>query len=398
MTDQNKVILQLNDEIIDKKFLLLLALLTAFPAISTDMYLPAIPLLQDKWHQPLSVVNLTLVGFFVTYCIFLLIYGPVSDRFGRRLPLLAGIGIYVAASLMCAISKNITSLILFRILQACGAASASALSLAMTKDVYRGNERAKILAYIGVIMALAPMLAPTMGGWVMAWMSWRWIFIGQGIVGIIAWAGVFFSKETSKACSGFRILEVIMIYIGLFRNRRYLSYSLLVSLAVLPHFAFIGGAADIYITHFGLSEQAFGYFFAGNAAAIMAGSFLCSRLLHHMDATQLLALSFGGILAGGMGMDIHCLSGPWELCLPMALVSFSFGVSRPLSNNLVLEQVDDNAGAASSLLIFVYFMMGAFAMWLISFGWSDKIRVIGVLGILCGGSLTLLLNFLPSRP
>lgn len=144
----------------------ILALLSAFPPLSTDMYLPAIPLLQKAWNQPLSIMNLTLVGFFISYCISLLFYGPLSDRIGRRPPLLAGIGVYILASLMCAASNSVGALIFFRVFQAAGASAASVLALAITKDVYEGHEREKILAYIGVIMALAPMLAPSLGSMV----------------------------------------------------------------------------------------------------------------------------------------------------------------------------------------------------------------------------------------
>jgi DHA1 family bicyclomycin/chloramphenicol resistance-like MFS transporter len=98
-----------------------------------------------------------------------------------------------------------------------------------------------------------------------------------------------------------------------------------------------------------------------------------------------LTAGFAGILIGGIGMIVRWIPGPWGLALPMAVISFSFGISRPPSNNLVLEQVDRHAGAASSLLIFIYFMLGAFAMWLISLDWADKIRTIGVLGAVCGG-------------
>ena len=147
------------EQVINKnKLLLLLALLAAFPPLSTDMYLPAIPLLQANWQVSLEVVNLTLVGFFVSYCICLLFYGPLADRFGRRPPLLAGIGLFILASLMCALVDNVASLIAFRVLQAAGAASASVLALAISKDVYLGHERERALAYMGVIMALAPML------------------------------------------------------------------------------------------------------------------------------------------------------------------------------------------------------------------------------------------------
>lgn len=371
--------------IYNNRLLLLLALLSAFPPLSTDMYLPAIPLLQKSWQQPLAIVNLTLVGFFVSYCVFLLFYGPLSDRFGRRPPLLAGIGIFILASLLCTISDNVISLIIFRVFQAAGAASASALALAISKDVYEGHERERILAYIGVIMALAPMLAPVFGGWVMTWFSWRWVFVIQGTIGALAWICVFRMPETLKTPAATSALETAGIYLQLLRNRRYLGFALMMSLIVLPHFAFIGGSSDIYITRLGLSEQIFGYFFALNAATMMAGSFACTRLVGQVGSRGLLTAGFAGILIGGLGMLTRWIPGPWGLALPMAVISFSFGISRPPSNNMVLEQVDRHAGAASSLLIFIYFMLGAFAMWLISLDWADKIRTIGVLGTACGG-------------
>lgn len=382
------------------RLLLLLALLSAFPPLSTDMYLPAIPLLQKAWHQPLAIVNLTLVGFFVNYCVFLLIYGPLSDRFGRRRPLLVGIGIFILASLLCALSDNVVILIVFRVLQAAGAASASALALAITKDVYQEHERERILAYIGVIMALAPMLAPVFGGWVLTWFSWRWVFVVQGAIGVVGWIGVFRMPEPLKTPVATGALKTAGIYLQLLRNRRYMGFALMMSMVVLPHFAFIGGSADIYITRLGLSEQVFGYFFALNAAAIMAGSFACTRLLRRVGSRGLMTAGFAGILIGGLAMLIPWLPGPWGLALPMATISFFFGISRPPSNNLVLEQVDRHAGAASSLLIFIYFMLGAFAMWLISLDWTDKIHTIGVLGTAAGGiilGIWLLLPRMASR-
>jgi DHA1 family bicyclomycin/chloramphenicol resistance-like MFS transporter len=382
------------------RLLALLALLSAFPPLSTDMYLPAIPLLQKTWGQPLTIVNLTLVGFFIGYCVFLLIYGPISDRFGRRPPLLAGIGIYILASLLCAISNGVVSLIVFRVLQAAGAASASALALAIAKDAYEGRERERILAYVGVIMALAPMLAPVFGGWVMTWFSWRWIFVAQGVIGAISWIGVLRMPETMKAPSAAGALQTAVIYFQLLRNRRYVGFALMVSMVVFPHFAFIGGSADIYITRLGLSEQVFGYFFALNAMAIMAGSFAFTRLLHQYTSRQILTVAFAGILIGGLGMLAPWLPGPWGLALPMAAVSFSFGLSRPPSNHLVLEQVDQHAGAASSLLIFIYFVLGAFSMWLIALDWTNKIRIIGFLAAMCGGvilSIWLLLSWRSAR-
>ncbi len=369
------------------RMLLLLALLSAFPPLSTDMYLPAIPLLVKIWQQPLALVNLTLVFFFISYCFFLLFYGPLSDRYGRRPLLLAGIGLFILASLLCALAGSVISMIVFRVLQAAGAASAATLALAISKDIYDGRDRERILAYIGVIMALAPMLAPVFGGWILTWFSWRWIFVSQATVAMIAWLGVWRMPETLKKPQTMSALQTAGIYLGLFHNRRYLGYALLVSVIVLPHFAFIGGSAHIYITRMGLSEQTFGYFFALNAAAIMAGSLACSRLLDLIGSRRLMTVGFAGVLIGGLLMLVRWVPDPWGLALPMTMISFCFGLSRPPSNNLVLEQVDRHAGAASSLLIFIYFMLGAFAMWLISLDWPDKIQMIGLLGTGAGGVL-----------
>lgn len=366
----------------------LLALLTAFPPLATDMYLPAIPLLVSRWAQPLAVVNLALVGFFISYCLFLLVYGPLSDRFGRRPPLLWGIGLFVAASFGCALCDNVVILIVCRVFQAAGAASASALGLAITKDVFEGKRRENMLAYIGVMMALAPMLAPVIGGWIVTWFSWRWIFVVQATIGLVAMAGVWQMPETLPSPSVVSARATLSVYVELLANRRYLGLALLFSLAVLPHFAFIAGSADIYITGFGMTERRFGAFFALNAAALMSGSLVCARLPRQRGSGPVITTGLAGIFLGGMLMVTGWLSGPWSLALPMAVVSFSLGLSRPPSNHLVLEQVDRHAGAASSLLMFVFFILGAGSMWLISQPWADKVRVIGLLAAGAGGLMS----------
>lgn len=366
------------------KKLPLLALLTAFPPLATDMYLPAIPTLQKQWNQPLSVINLTLVCFFITYCISLLFYGPVSDRFGRRPPLIVGIALYVIACILCALSPNAGSLIVFRIIQAMGAASAATLAMAICKDIFTGKEREQVLAVIAVIVSLAPMLAPVFGGWLLKWFSWPWIFVSQAVMGAISLVGVYNMEETLKNPIEVKIHELASGYMSLFKNVKFMGYAIMVAIAAFPLFSFIGGSADIYITRLGLSEQTFGYFFGANALAFMAGSLSCSRLLRIMSSKHLMTAGFSGILTGGVWMLLFSHHGPYSLALPMALITFSIGLSRPPSNNLVLEQVESHAGAASSLMIFTYFMFGAVSMWLISLDWQNKIRTIGLVALVSG--------------
>jgi DHA1 family bicyclomycin/chloramphenicol resistance-like MFS transporter len=378
-----------------RKLTLLIALLSAFPPLTTDMYLPAIPLLQKLWEEPLATMNLTLVAFFLGYCISLLIYGPLSDKYGRRPLLLAGIGIYIVSSLLACFVDNAISLIILRIFQGLGAASGSALGLAMTKDLFDGEERKKILATIAVVTPLAPMLAPIFGGWIMAYLSWSWIFVAQAFIGCIAWFGVFRMDESLNEFSNSKFRHMGKIYLQLFQNKRYIILVMLFTFSALVHYSFIGSAADIYINRFGFSEQIFGYFFALNALCIMAGAFTCGRLKNTLNTNTLLTFSFIGIFTSSITMVLEIFSGPWGLALPMMLASFCFGLSRPTSNHLVLEQVSSHVGSASSLMVFFNFVIGAFAMWFIAHDWSDKIVTIGQLGILSIGvvlSVWLMIN------
>ncbi len=376
------------------KLLPLLALLAAFPPLSTDMYLPAIPSLQARWHVSLVMVNYTLVSFFLSFSFALLIYGPLSDRFGRRLPLLGGIGLYITASLLCASADQVNTLILFRVLQGLGAASAAALSMAISKDLFEGREREKMLAYMGVIVALAPMLAPVLGGLMLKWLTWPWIFISQGILGLIAFLGVWRMSEPSHSLKRVPLSKMIGRYMLLFRNRRYIILTVMMALGIWPLFGFIAGSADMYVRRFGLSEQVFSYFFACNAIAFMSGSYTCARLVHRVPGIRLMTVGFAGIFIGGWCMLFFGGKSHWSFALPMAFITFCLGLSRPLGNSLILEQVDSDAGSASSLLMFVYFVMGAGGMWMISHSWEDKAFVLGLMAVSTSAAVLISFHFL----
>ncbi len=365
---------------------LLIALLAAFPPLSTDMYLPAIPQLQADWHQPLMVVNLTLICFFVTYCLFMLIYGPVSDRYGRRRPLMVGICIYVAGCLTCALAGNVYALIAARIFQASGAAAASTLSLAMSKDLFEARKREQVLAHIAIIMALAPMAAPVIGGWIMHYFSWRWIFVVQALMGVVAWVGVYSIEEPLQHFQRISPAAAAKVYFRLFRNRRFAGLTLALSILMLPLFGFIAGAPDIYMSHFGMNEQQFGYFFGFNAFAAMIGALLFTRLSRRVSSKVIITACFSGILVSGCLMLILPHHSPWGLALPMWVLTLFLGISRPPSNNLMLEQVEDDVGAASALIVFTFMTVGAFSMGLISLAWADKIAVLGTMAVIVGSA------------
>ncbi|MCL2790550.1 MAG: multidrug effflux MFS transporter [Desulfobulbus sp.] len=365
--------------------ILLLALLSAFPPLATDMYLPALPLLQHEWQAPLVTINLTLVAFFVTYCLFLLVYGPLSDRYGRKPPLLVGVGVFMLACLLCSAALSPGMLICGRILQGAGASAASAIVFAVSKDRFSGRQRQRVFVQIGAIVAAAPMLAPILGGWILTSLSWRWIFLLQTVLGVVAFVGVIRMDEPLRQQTAPSLGQVAASYLRLFRNRRYMLLLLTLSCTCVPVFAFIGGSPDLYITRLGFDERQFSYFFGFNSLAFVLAPIIFSRVARHTPVIRLLPWAFAGMLVASLLLLCTWIPLPWRLTLPMFALSFAFSFCRPASNNLILEQVDRGAGAASSLMVFFYFMVGALAMWLFSLDWQDKIQALGWMGVAAVG-------------
>ncbi|MHC1711392.1 MAG: multidrug effflux MFS transporter [Solidesulfovibrio sp.] len=362
------------------RMLFFLGLLSGLPALSTDMYLPAIPTLQALWHISLAEANISVVAFFVCFSVFLLVHGPISDRVGRRPVLIWGLGLYVLSSFVCAVSNSIWMLIAGRVVQAIGAAAAAALSLALAKDLYTGIQRQKILAYIGVIMPLCPMIAPMIGGELLLIMPWRGIFLCQAVAGVLVFLGCLRLKEPLTVFTSGGILPVIKRYGVLFGNTRFFVLNFCLAFMGLGYFGFVAGSSAIYITGFGVSEQTYGFLFGLNGFAIMAGSFLSSRLCTNMATVTLLRCSLVGMLVASAVMVATGGLTATNVALSMFAITVFYGMTRPVSNHLLLDLVQKDVGAASSLMTFSLFVWGAVAMMVISLDWESKASMLGWLG------------------
>jgi DHA1 family bicyclomycin/chloramphenicol resistance-like MFS transporter len=367
---------------IDKKALIFLVLITSMPPLSTDLYLPALPTIASELGSTQRIVNLSLVLWFVAFSVNLLVCGAISDKIGRKPVLLTGLVVFVASSIMCAFAQSAEQLILYRILQGAGASAPSAMSLAIVRDRYDSDLRKLIFAYIGMILMVVPMLAPTLGAAILEFSTWEFIFISQGLLSAIPLFFALFFKESIQQKSDSGYLKQFSRFFTLIKNKNYIKTTSTMGLLISPFYAFLAFSPTAYITLFGLSESLYGVFFAVNAVSAMAGSFACSRFVGKKDSIKLLKLciigcTFGGFLAMTTG-HFHYLS----FAFAMLLVSFFGGFSRPLSSDLILKQVKTDIGSASSFLVFYQFLAGAICMTIVSNHWAHPFIVFGAIAFL----------------
>ena len=288
----------------------LLTALVAFGAISTDLYLPSLPAIGRAFASDTAEVQLTLSVFLAGFAVSQVVYGPLSDRFGRRPVLIGGLGLYVAASLACMAAPSIELLIAARFLQALGACAGVVLGRAVVRDVYGRERAAKALSYMSMAMALAPALGPILGGLLQVWFGWRANFLVLAAFGTGSLLGVFLllpetSPQRGLAAGG--AAQMLRNYLILARDPVYLGHVLVTAFAYSGIFAFISGSSFVLIEVLGLSPDQYGLCFAAVVAGYMIGTFASGRfslalgLERLMLAGALIGLA-GGVLALGLAM------------------------------------------------------------------------------------------------
>ena len=203
-------------------------------------------------------------------------------------------------------------------------------------------------------------------------------------MGVVAWVGVLRIAEPLQHFQHISPVTAVTVYFRLFRNRRFAGLTLSLSVMMFPLFGFVAGAPDVYMSHFGMDERQFGYFFGFNALAAMIGAFSFTRLSRRFLSGSIMTVCFIGVMVAGGLMLLLPHHSPWSLAFPMWILTFFLGLSRPPSNNLMLEQVDRDVGAASSLIVFTFMTVGAISMGFISLVWADKITVLGVMASIVG--------------
>ncbi len=362
-------------------FLALIVVLAAFPPMSTDMYLPALPVMVDELGTTEAVMNMTLYGFMFSMAVSILILGPVSDKFGRKKVLVCALAEYCITTLLCSLAQGVGELIALRVLQAVGSGAAMTVSTAYVKDVYSGALRVRMLNVVAVIGVLGPLLAPIVGAGLISVWGWRSTFVAPVFVGIAAFIMVLMTDETlppSERVEG-GVRQMLRGMKELCGNRAFVVFTVMTTIFNLPFMGYLSVSSYIYEDMFGMSEAAYSLLLG--FTLIMGTVFMTviNKLTGSVVNRRMLKfyLALGTVSAVAM---LLVGNREWYFFLVAFIICVTVGTAiRPWGMGILMASHPGDSGAVSSLMNFIFFMIGCTGMVLSTLPWPDYAIGIGVL-------------------
>lgn len=330
----------------------ILGALMAFTSLSTDIYLPAMPQMEQDLQ---GNVELTITGFLAGFAIAQLVWGPISDRIGRKIPLYIGLVIFVMGSIGCVYSQNIEQIVFWRVIQAVGACTAPMLARAMIRDLYVRTQAAQMLSTLTIVMAIAPIVGPLLGGQILKLSTWHDIFWLLAAIGSLMFISLFFLPETHtedrRQKSSVRV--VFQHYRRLIGNWQFMRYTLCVTFFYVAAYTFIVGSPFVYITYYGVDPQHYGWLFAINIVGIMVLSFINRTLVSRFSLDTLLRCTTAFAATSLIILCTFFYFGVGNIHSVIIMILFFFsmnGVVAANSTAAALDGVPEIAGAASALI------------------------------------------------
>lgn len=381
-----------------KGTLVFLAIISAFPPLTTDLYLPAMPKMVEALATSQAKVNLTMSLFFIFFAGGLIVWGPLSEKFGRKPILLIGSGIYILSSILCAFSQSVDQLILSRILQAFGGSAVTVVAIAIVKDLYDGRQRERVMATVMSMTVIAPMVAPILGAFLLKIASWRVIFMALGGVGAITAAVSLLYQESLEEKYTGSILRSWGRLAVVLRNPRFACLLVIFSIVPMALLAYLVSASFIYINGFGLSEQEFSYFFAFNVIFATMGPMLYIRLSKRYAAQAIISACFALLMCCGVAVFTLGHLSPWFFALMVAPATLAVITMRVPGTNLMLEQQDSDTGSAAALINFFAMILGSIGMFLVSLTPDRLIESLGTIQFVVGLTGGILWYLVRNRP
>jgi DHA1 family bicyclomycin/chloramphenicol resistance-like MFS transporter len=382
-------------------WLILLGVLTAVGSLSVDMYLPSFPAIVASLDTDAGAVQRTLSMFFIGLGLGQLVYGPLSDRFGRKPPLLFGMALYTIASLACMFATNIWALQWSRLLQALGGCAGIIIPRAAIRDRCDAHSAARALSLVMLVMGAAPILAPQLGSWILIWFSWRAIFGVLLLFGAVCLFAIGFAMEETvdrATTAPINFGSIFRNYHELLRDRQFLTYSLCGGFGSAGMFAYIAGSPFVFMQLYGISTHLYGWIFGANAVGLIAGSQINARLLGYYSPRQILCRSvFFPFLAGAILLALNlCHFSGLAILLPALFIAIgSLGLMTPNSTALALQHQGARAGAATALMGMLQLGLATLSSSAISMWQTDSELPLAAIIALCGAGAMLMYRLAP---
>ncbi len=365
-------------------FVVVLGVLSAFAPLSLDMYLPALPNLSVSFHTNPSMAQLSLTFCLIGLAAGQLFVGPISDALGRRTPLLVGIVIYTLVSFACTFTSSIWILLVLRLFQGLAGAAGIVSARAILRDYYSGPELTRFFAFLMLINGAAPIIAPIFGGQLLRVTDWHGVFIVLGIIGVFLIIAVSLGLPESlpkeRRLTG-GVSRTFFMMAGLFKDRRFMGYSLSQGFVMAAMFGYIAGSPFVIQDLYRVSAQWFSVIFATNGLGIILASQLSARLSVRYGEKKIF---FSGLLLAGISSLVLFLfiliRTPLILILvPLFLVVSSVGIVTTIGSSLAMQEQGNNAGGASAVIGVSQLMLGAFSSPLVGLGGSKTATPMGVI-------------------
>jgi DHA1 family bicyclomycin/chloramphenicol resistance-like MFS transporter len=363
----------------------LLGVLTAVGPVSTDMYLPAFPAIEASLGLPAGTAQITLAAWFAGLAVGQITQGTLSDRYGRRAPLIVGTAIYTLASAGCALSPDLVTLSSFRLIAAFGGSASMVIPRAMVRDLADGHAAARLMSRLMLVMGAAPILAPTLGGLVLGFGSWHLIFWIATIYGAICCAIVWFvMPDTLPAARRVKLsLHGMGIrYVAILQERGFITHALMGGCAMFGMFAFLGGSPDVFIDLYHLSPPQYGSLFGLSACGFITASQVSPRLLRRFGAERIMRTAVRVFVVAASTLTVVAFIQPanWILvALPICAATASMGFLIPNATVGALSRHAAHAGSASALMGTLQFCLGAVSGVLVGVGSDGTARPMAVL-------------------
>lgn len=347
------------------RVIVVLGALIALGPLTIDMYLPALPAIGNDLQASASTVQLTLTGTLLGLGIGQLLIGPFSDIVGRRIPLILGTAVHILASVACLFAPNIAVLGTLRTLQGFGAAAAMVVALAVVRDLFSGRAAATALSRLMLVMGVAPILAPSLGGAILLTGSWRGVFGALAAIGAVLLVVAIFALKESLPPERRQVAQfrpVLRTYRQLITDRDFVLLAVVAALAMSALFSYISGSSFVLQEQFGLDQQAFGLVFGVGAVALIGASQFNVVLLNRYNPKQIVFAALVAATAAGLVLTALTTTGTGGLygfIVPMWLVLGAMGFVLPNAPALALSRHGEAAGTAAALLGAGQFGLGA---------------------------------------